>query len=432
VWDLTLVLAFIGRIIPSATGLLITFIVATRFAKVEQGFFYAFVSLQALQVLVELGLGQVIVQFAAHEFALLSFDRRNGFDGDAGALSRLSSLARIASLWFGGGGLVLMLILAIAGQIIFGHAASVIWQAPWLALCAVTALNLMLMPTQFLLEGCNQLRTLYFLRATQSLCNQLGLCAAILLGAGLWASAVGAAAMASCTLLFILGRNRKFYATLSRRPQASVINWRAEVWPMQWRIGISSVAGYFAYSVVTPLAFRLVGPIPAGQLGMSMTLINAMSSVAALPIALKVPAMGMAIAQRNFAQLDRMALRATLMNCGLWLCGASVLAGGVYVASFYHLPIASRVLPLGIFWLWLLASAQSPCAGLPIAAYMRAHKIEPFAMVGVVYALGTFVLYLIFGRIWGITGMGVAQLFSLAIMTPVIFNMMRRYRGQHH
>jgi hypothetical protein len=430
--DFTFVLALVGRVIPSLGGLVMTFLVASRFPKLEQGFFYAFVSLLALQVFVELGLGQVIVQFAAHEFAFLSFDRRKGFNGDADALSRLSSLARLAALWFGAGGVALMIILAVAGQVIFGHATSVSWQAPWRALCAITAMNLALMPAQFLLEGCNQLRNVYFLRAMQSLCNQLGLCTAILFGAGLWSCAVGAAAMASCTLLFIIGRSRKFYGPLSRRPQASVIHWRAELWPMQWRIGISSISGYFAYGVVTPLAFRLIGPIPAGQLGMSMTLINAMSSVASLPIALKIPAMGMAIAQKNFAQLDQMALRATLMNCGLWLCGASALAGGLYLLSFYHLPIATRVLPLGIFWLWLLASAQSPCAGAPIGAYMRAHKMEPFAGVGAVYALGTFVLYLLFGKLWGITGMGAAQLISLAIMTPVIFTMMRRYRRQNH
>jgi O-antigen/teichoic acid export membrane protein len=430
--DLTFVLAFSGRIITAAAGLLMTFIVATHFPKVEQGFFYAFVSLLGLQVFVELGLGQVIVQFAAHEFAFLSFDRHKGFDGDADALSRLSSLARLASLWFGAGGVGLMLVLAVAGQVIFGHATSVSWQAPWLALCATTALNLALMPAQFLLEGCNQMRNAYFLRAIQNLCNQLGVCTAILFGAGLWSSAVGAAAMATCTLLFIIGRSWRFYGTLSRRPRSSVIHWRAELWPMQWRIGISSISGYFAYSVVTPLAFRLVGPIPAGQLGMSMTLISALSAVASLPVALKVPAMGMAIAQKNFAQLDHMVVRATLKNCGLWLCGASALAGGIFLLSFYHLPIATRVLPLGIFWLWLLASAQSPCAGVPIAAYMRAHKIEPFAGVGVLYALGTFVLYLLFGKLWGITGMGVAQLISLAIMTPVIFTIMQRYRRQNH
>jgi O-antigen/teichoic acid export membrane protein len=430
--DLTLVFAFVGRVIPSAAGLLMTFIVATRFPKVEQGFFYAFVSLQALQVFVELGLGQVIVQFAAHEFAHLRFDRENGFVGHADALSRLSSLARLASIWFGAGGVALMLILSVTGHVIFGHAPSVSWQTPWLALCVLTALNLALMPAQFLLEGCNQLRNVYLLRAMQSLCNQIGLCAAILSGAGLWSSAVGAAGMACCTLIFVMGRNRSFYWTLSRRPKGSVIHWRYEIWPMQWRIGISSISGYFAYTVVTPLAFRLFGPVLAGQLGMSMTLINAMSSVASLPLALKIPAMGMAIAQKNFRLLDHMALRATLMNCCLWLCGASILGGGIFLLSLYHLPIATRVLPPGIFWLFLLASAQSPCAGIPIGAYMRAHKIEPFAGVLVVYAMGTFVLYLVFGRLWGIRGMGAAQLLSLAITTPVIFAMMRRYRRRHH
>ncbi len=427
-FDSAFAFAFIGRIVPALGGLATTLLVATRFEQVEQGYFYAFSSLLTLQVFVELGLGQVVVQFAAHEFAHLSYDPRSGVSGDAASLSRLTSLARLAASWFAAGALVLVIILVLGGLAIFSGDPDTAWQGPWFALCAITAVNLALMPAQFLLEGCNQLRPLYAIRGFQALATQGALCAAIAGGAGLWSNAIGVASGVVCVLALQIGRLRPFYRSLLQTPTGPRVHWRNEMWSMQWRIAISSVSGFFAYSVVTPLAFRLLGPVQAGQLGMSMTLINAMTNTSVLPISLKVPSMGIAVAQRDYRALDRIALRATLASAGLWLCGAVLLAAGLRIAHIYDLQIAERLLPEHLFWIWLLASAQLPCAGTPIAAYLRAHKREPFALFGVVYSLATVIGFVAFGILWGLGGMAVANLLSLALATPVIVAIMVRSR----
>jgi len=85
---------------------------------------------------VELGLGQVILQFASHEWAHLSLDERGNLVGNHDALSRLVSLGAIAFRWYMVGSLLVMLVLGFGGYFFFFHAhqSDIAWVLPWFAL----------------------------------------------------------------------------------------------------------------------------------------------------------------------------------------------------------------------------------------------------------------------------------------------------------
>ena len=56
-------------------GLGTIFVITRWFKPEEQGYYYIFASLLGLQVLFELGLSFVILQFSGHEFATLSWSK---------------------------------------------------------------------------------------------------------------------------------------------------------------------------------------------------------------------------------------------------------------------------------------------------------------------------------------------------------------------
>ena len=60
-------------------GLVTAFLIVKHFSPAVQGYYYTFASLLALQVFVELGLGTVLVQFAAHEWSRLSLTSTGAF-----------------------------------------------------------------------------------------------------------------------------------------------------------------------------------------------------------------------------------------------------------------------------------------------------------------------------------------------------------------
>src|SRR5438067_12830954 len=66
--------AVINKFIQAIANLLIIFFISQYMSKTEQGYYYTFNSMTALQIFFELGLSFVLLQFIAHEFAHMRFD----------------------------------------------------------------------------------------------------------------------------------------------------------------------------------------------------------------------------------------------------------------------------------------------------------------------------------------------------------------------
>jgi hypothetical protein len=75
--------------------------VAQFLSKEEQGFYYTFSSVLALQIFFELGLAYVIMQSASHEKAHLEWSKDDRvLTGDPRAKARLASLLQLAAKWY--------------------------------------------------------------------------------------------------------------------------------------------------------------------------------------------------------------------------------------------------------------------------------------------------------------------------------------------
>ena len=169
-------------------GLVTVSVVALTLTKEEQGCFFTFFSVLGLRVFVELGLGQVLVQFASHEFAKLRLTPQQGLEGDAEALSRLTSLGRSAIKWFFCGTFVFVVVAVCAGGMFFdGTPSDVDWLGPWVVLCGLTGLRILLTPIWSILEGCNRVEQIYRFRFFDVICSSVALWVALGFGVGLWA-----------------------------------------------------------------------------------------------------------------------------------------------------------------------------------------------------------------------------------------------------
>src|SRR4029077_15389254 len=82
----------LARFWSSAAGLVTVALIARFLSPAEQGYYYTFGSLVALQIVFELGFSFVILQLASHERALLSISSNYEISGDAIAHARLSSV----------------------------------------------------------------------------------------------------------------------------------------------------------------------------------------------------------------------------------------------------------------------------------------------------------------------------------------------------
>jgi len=408
--------------------------IASYFTRELQGYYYTFRSLLALQVFIELGLGQVILQFASHEWSKLRLDERGEIVGDPDAVSRLVSLGRFAFKWYAVGGAVMAVGLGLGGFVFFSRSpqVGVQWPAPWFALCLLTGLDMCAVSLCSLLQGCNQVAQVYGFQLVQGVLRSLTTWLAIVLGAGL--RTVPAAVFVGLAWAggFLYGRYRRFFHTFLTPFRGPSISWRAEMLPFQWRIALSWLSGYFCFSLFTPALFKFRGPIAAGQMGMTWALVGALSAICATWIYAKAPRFGMLVAKKDCAALDRLVLRTGAATFGVACVGAVVIEGAVYLLNVLDFRLAARLLPPLPTGLFLLATVLMQVSASQ-SAYLRAHKREPFLSVSVISGLLVGLTTVWLGRRFGATGMAAGYLAVVALVVlPMGTIIWRRCRAAWH
>ncbi|MBT4899544.1 MAG: hypothetical protein HON56_10755, partial [Nitrospina sp.] len=333
----------------------ITLLLISLYLKPEvQGLYYTFLSLVAMQSFVELGFCIVITQFASHEWAGLYLDDSGFISGDERARQRLISLGRLVFKWYACASIIFVLLVGGGGYLFLSQSPDlgISWKGPWFSLMVVAGLQLWALPFLSLLEGCNQVHTIYRFRFVQGVFISLAMWMAMSLDFGLWMAIAGVGAGLIATLYLILIVYRKFFQPFFTFKPEQEIHWKEEIWPMQWRLALGGSMGYFMVSIYTPVMFHYHGPVVAGQMGMTWQLVTALGSLAMAWVATKVPRFGILVAKKNYTELDRFFFRTSGISMGVISLGAVLLWLLVYGLNYFEHPLAQRLLsplPFGLF-----------------------------------------------------------------------------------
>jgi O-antigen/teichoic acid export membrane protein len=225
----------------------------------------------------------------------------------------------------------------------------------------------------------------------------------IILGGGLWALSGSTFILIIWTLLFLIFRYFNYFKALLLPVAGPKIDWWKEVWPMQWRIAVSWLSGYFCYSLFTPVIFHFHGPALAGQMGMTWSMTMALSIISSMWITTRAPEFGVLISKREYKSLDRLLYHAAAVSVLIASLGALVIFSLVSLLYYGHFPLASRFLgPLPTAFL-LMATVLMQLS-IAQSTYLRAHKKEPFMLMSLISAIVTTILVFLLGRSIGPLG----------------------------
>jgi len=436
--DRAVFFGLLSRIWGLTAGGVTAILIAAYFSPEIQGYYYTFTTILALQVFVELGLGTVAVQFASHEWSKLNLDESGHIVGDGDALSRLISVARVITPWFFFGGILVAAGLGAAGYLFFSSspAHDINWVSPWFLLCAVTGLTIWLVPIWSLLEGCNQVASLYSFRFFQGLLVSAAVWMAILGGAELWTASISGITTLFCSMFFLKRRYWIFLKTLLlSKPDGPWISWRADMFPMQWRIALTWMSSYLYFSLFTPVLFKYHGPVVAGQMGMTWAIVGLVGSISISWLSPRVPQFGMLIAQKRYGDLDQLFWGITRIVTSVTFLVAASIWGGVCLLNALDHPLAIRFasrllppIPTGFFLLGQLLMVVSA----PFSIYLRAHKEEPVMVVSVTAAILIALATLILGKYYSATGVSVGYFLVHVIAVPFVFLIWSRCRAKWH
>lgn len=411
-------------------GALTVFLVPLFLTSTEQGYFYTFASLAGLQILFELGLGQVVLQTVSHAMSQLHIDENGHLTGEIAQRDWLASFVQLLRRWY----LVaasLFAVLAGGAGVIFleqkGTLPASEWLGAWSILCLSTAINLTYTPALAFMEGCGRIGQVARLRLIQSIVGYFGMWIALILGAGLWASSV-VPATATVLIGFWLRTTDTLGRTLLRQrfDPANALNWRQDLLPFQWRIALSALSGYFIFFLMTPIVFANRGPIEAGRFGIAMAVFNALSTVGTSWVYARTPAMATHIARNEREELNLL-FRSVLVRSVLFVAiGAVVILVAVAALRYLGVAFVERIAPLSVLALLAMASTANSVV-FSAAAYMRAHREEPMLLVSVSSAVLITVASWLSSRL-GLLEMSAAYTcVTLFVTLPWTLLLFRRY-----
>jgi hypothetical protein len=381
-------------------------IIASRFSKEQQGFYYTISSLLALQIFFELGLVTVLAQFASHEFAHLSWGEKGRIEGDPVARERLIDLLCKATKWLGVAALLLVVVLVPAGLFFLKQQTGLVtdfsWRLPWILAVCGTAMNLMIVPFFAVVMGSGDVVTVNHREMMGAVVSSFICWSVIGLHGGLFAvfAITTGSIIVSCSYLLkekpelLKIAWQGIFSGIPGASAAGTVDWWQEVWPMQWKIAVSWISGFFIYQLFSPVLFHYQGPVIAGQMGMTLSVANALLAGSATWMNSRGPEFGKMVANREWEQLDKLFYRVLRQSACIAAAGAAV-AWGIIKFVQAHYSIGQRFIPANQAGL-LFAAICVLVLTNSFVVYLRAHKQEPIMTLAVLVALlqGTTTLVL--------------------------------------
>jgi hypothetical protein len=267
-------------------------------------------------------------------------------------------------------------------------------------------------------EGCNQVLAVNKLRLYESVARALSLWSILILGGGLWAPAGAAVVSVVWVGYFLVSNYRSSFRPCIGPPQHTRIDWRKEIWPIQWRIGLSGVLLYFVSNCFTPIMFYYHGAAIAGKAGMTLALVTAVQGAAMAWLTPRRPVFGILVANRDYVKLDKTWFRTasssviTLIVIGLaaWLL--------ILYMNLKQMSFAVRFLP-PLTTIGLVGWTVLRQISFSLTVYLRAHKHDPTAGISIAASVGSALALWYLGGSYG-PGWAICGLVTIATASLVI------------
>lgn len=430
-----------ARIFQAFAGVISVFFIATFLTGAEQGYYFTFGSILAIQTFFELGFTDIITQYVAHEVAHLNIKENLVYEGEERYLSRLTYLIRFCMKWYLVIAIAFFIVVNIVGIVFFSsygtEGVEVDWKLPWLILSFSTALKLFQSPFTAIFNGLGRVKDMMQITFYQHLI--LPVSQWILFACGFKLYVVGISSMLGVLVWFIFvykSKLKDLFLNLLKGEITEKISYVKEIFPYQWKIALSWISGYFIFQLFNPVLFATEGAVVAGQMGMTITVLNAIQGLVLSWQTTKVPSYSGWIEMKKYGQLDSVFNKTTKQV--LIICSAliSIMFAGIWFLRVTHFGFRGNelgnrflgYLPMAILTLpYLLNQLVNSWA-----IYLRCHKQEPYLITSVVGGIMQCLSVFILGNAYGLYGMTIGYCFVALSLLPWNYSIYKNKKREWH
>jgi len=410
-------------------------IIIIYFSPTLQGFYYTFIGVLGIQSLFVLGLGQLLQQFISHEWIKINYLPGKGFEGDSQAILKLSNIKQFTIKWFSILSLLLFLSLSIGGyffmkQTSYNSGIPIsFWLAPWLVISFLKSLQLFTSPVVTFLEGINEVENVNRFRFSQSLQERITSWIIIIIGGKLWLFSAAAGINIWGQFIFFKKKYSSILKDLIKLKSKKNDIWKREILPLQWKYAVSSLSGYLNFSFIVPLIFWFLGPVTAGQMGITWAIITMFWGLSVTLITTKIPTFAMDAANKDYKKLDKLFFDSTLVSTIFLVFTSVLLLIIVVIFKIFYPEISSRFLPLLPFTMFSLSIIPHHLK-FAMTSYMRALKKEPFWKISIIESILILFIIPLFCKYAGIEGVSICFLGIIILITYLTYLKFNRIKNE--
>lgn len=403
--------AISSRVVNIFFGGVLLFIIPYTIDEVTQGYIFAFLSLMALQYAFDFGLNQTLIQIVASNIKLNSCKIINL------CLYIKKIYIIVAALFF-------VFVFPIGLIVFTGKSNSNIsWFIPWLIMTFFTAINLYLSPLISILEGSGEVTRVY---VTRAIGNFIGYTFAIVLlyfEFGL-ISITFISIINSIVTILSVRKNNLLFPTIIRSDTS--FNWKKEIFPLQWKIGLSWIFGYIVQQLTPAIVFNRLGEVEAGKIGLITSMLNAICMLALSILSANVPKFTMLLSENKKDDLNTI-FKIKIFQSLLFmiiLCHFFYLA--IYIMKTYNFEFINRLPDLIDIYLLILVYNVNFIIYC-LAIYVRSFGDDPTVFMTIIMGtLITISVYLL--SIYGIKYFLLLNFFlTIFIALPWMCIIFRKY-----
>ncbi len=416
------------RVWQGFAGLLTVLVIGFTLTQEQQGWYYTFLSIAALYSVFEMGLATALVQVTAYMFVKLHWLPQGRVAGEAvSAFTSFFSRSVKVYIYFA---MAFFIVSLSVGYYIFSHKTShavlmETWLWPWLLLVSMTACSMLTLPFFAVVEGSGEIAEVYKIKLMQGVLGAIACWLVLLSGGWLWATVMVPLCSVLVVAIWLIKKRIYLIQSVFAVISSSSFDWNREIFPLQWRIGLNWISVFFMSQLATPILFYYQNPVVAGQMGLSLAIVNMLAIVSQSWIARRVPALAQAVARREWEILDHLFKKDLRHSVIVFFAGAFVIMTTHYWVS--NTAYFARVLP---FWpfIGLLGFVFFYHINSAFSSQLRSFKREPLAWVSLAGAMLILPGSIYAAKFFSVNGVVIVMLsVQVLLVFPLSYLLWRKY-----
>jgi hypothetical protein len=324
-------LGFLSKALNLLRGALILYLILKFLDSEDQGIWYTFLSLGALSTLADLGFTTLIAQYISHDFAYLNFsgiivNNSSELKYFKGLLSTIKFAFKHFTFF-----VLLFFSISLIGGALFFYKDGLGIVGLWVLYTMSGAFNLYLSFMQNVIIGLNRIREIHRVNIAIGLFIISVLIVLKLYNVFDIKTMVYLSLTTSILpMIYMTKKYWNLWIQIIRSKYKISSETKDSLFTLQKRYAVSWTAGYVAYHLSTPLIFKFLGSVVAGQIGMTLSLLSTFSGLAMIFVTNYIPQYSMFNAKGEF----KLSYQKFFASCKLML-GIYFLQLLVFLVIYY-------------------------------------------------------------------------------------------------